>query len=64
MRSTFIKGRSIRDNTLVPFEVIHYMKSKTNGKKKKGDVALKIEFCKYYDRFDLGFVDGVMRVWG
>lgn len=32
--------------------------------KKKGDVALKIEFCKYYDRFDLGFVDGVMRVWG
>ena len=44
----FVHGRSICDNILAAFEVIHYMKRKTKGK--KGSVALKLDISKAYDR--------------
>jgi hypothetical protein len=35
---------------MTAIEVIHYMKSKTKGK--LGDVALKLDISKAYDRID------------
>ncbi|PNX88544.1 ribonuclease H, partial [Trifolium pratense] len=43
-QSAFIPGRSILDNVMVAFEVIHHMKTKTKGK--LGDVALKLDISK------------------
>ena len=47
-QSAFVPGRAITDNVLVAFELIHYMKRKSYGK--VGDVALKIDISKAYDR--------------
>ncbi|RVW81652.1 Transposon TX1 uncharacterized 149 kDa protein [Vitis vinifera] len=47
-QSTFVLGKAIIDNVVVAFELIHYMKRKTHGK--VGDVALKIDISKAYDR--------------
>jgi hypothetical protein len=46
----FIPGRSILDNAMAAIEIIHFMKSKTRGK--KGEVALKLNISKAYDRID------------
>lgn len=43
-------GRSITDNVLLAFETIHYMKQKKSGT--DGDVALKLDISKAYDRVD------------
>lgn len=40
----------ITDNVVIAFEIIHYMKRKVRGK--KGEVALKIDISKAYDRVD------------
>ena len=45
-----LKGCSIIENILVAFELIHRMKTKYNGK--FGDVALKIDIFKAYDKVD------------
>ena len=44
----FVSRRSITDNVLVEFEIIHHMKRKSKGK--KGDVAFKIDISKVYDK--------------
>ena len=44
----FISGRSILDNVMVAFEVIHGMRCKSTGK--NGYVAFKIDISKAYDR--------------
>lgn len=54
----FIEGRSILDNALVATEVIHYMRCKANGK--VGDVALKIDISKAYDRVYHGYLHCMM----
>lgn len=43
-----MSGRSITDNVLVSFEVIHHTKRKTGGK--DGEVSLKLDISKAYDR--------------
>ncbi|XP_074322969.1 uncharacterized protein LOC141659929 [Apium graveolens] len=49
-QSAFVPGRNITDNVLLAFELIHYMKQKRGGV--EGDVALKLDISKAYDRVD------------
>ena len=49
-QSAFVSRRSITDNILVAFEIIHHIKRKSKGK--KGDVAFKIDISKAYDKID------------
>lgn len=58
LQSDFIEGRYILDNALVAFEIIQYMKYKTKGK--IGDVALKIDIGKAYDRVNWGYLKAIM----
>lgn len=50
IQSSFVLGRSISDNVLVAFETLHFMKMKNRGQ--EGDVALKLDISKAYDRVD------------
>lgn len=61
-QSAFVKGRAITDNVIVAFEALHFMKQKTRGK--VGDVALKIDISKAYDRIDWGFLERIMIKMG
>lgn len=60
-QSTFVPERNITDNVLVAFEVLHYMKR--NNRANNGEIALKLDVSKAYDRVDWGFLknqlDGV-----
>lgn len=46
----FVPGRSIIDNVLVVFEVLHHMKRRNSGT--DGEVALKLDVSKAYDWVD------------
>ncbi|XP_045822393.1 uncharacterized protein LOC123915300 [Trifolium pratense] len=61
-QSAFVPGRSILDNAMVAIEVVHYMKSKLRGK--VGDIALKLDISKAYDRIDWDYLRGVMLKMG
>lgn len=43
-----VLSHSIFSNVVVPFEMLHSMKWKSPGK--TGNVVLKIDICKAYDR--------------
>lgn len=55
-------GRSIIDNVLVAIELIHHMKYKTKGK--VGEVALKIDMSKTYDRVDWIYLKNIVLKMG
>ncbi|WJX44074.1 hypothetical protein P8452_31099 [Trifolium repens] len=61
-QSAFIEGRSILDNALIAIEIIHALKRKTQGS--KGELALKIDISKAYDRVDWGFLRGMLERLG
>ncbi|MCH93169.1 RNA-directed DNA polymerase (Reverse transcriptase), partial [Trifolium medium] len=61
-QSAFVEGRSILDNALIVIEVIHALKRKTRGA--KGELALKIDFSKAYDKVDWGFMRGMLEKLG
>ncbi|MCI25218.1 RNA-directed DNA polymerase (Reverse transcriptase), partial [Trifolium medium] len=61
-QSAFVPGRSILDNAMVAIELVHFMKSKTCGK--VGDVALKLDISKAYDRIDWEYLKEVMIKMG
>ena len=50
-------GRLIIDNTLIAFEIFHFIrKNKTSN---VGVVGLKLDMAKAYDRIELGFIENV-----
>jgi len=61
-QSTFVVGRSILDNAMVATETVHYMKAKAKGK--SGDVALKLDISKGYDRLGWDYLRAIMTQMG
>ncbi|KAK2394877.1 hypothetical protein QL285_056661 [Trifolium repens] len=61
-QSAFIEGRSILDNALIAIEVIHVLKRRTRGM--KGELALKIDISKAYDKADWEFMRGMLERLG
>lgn len=61
-QSAFFPGRNITDNVLVVFELIHYMKRKMNGD--GGEVALKLDISKAYDRVNWDYLKNRMVSMG
>lgn len=61
-QSAFVPGRSISDNVLVAFETLHYMKLKNKGH--EGDVALKLDISKAYDRVNWQYLRQMMLNMG
>ena len=58
-QAAFVPGRSITDNILLASEVLHCLKRRTRGR--IGDVALKLDISKAYDRVDWGFLQFMLR---
>lgn len=61
-QSAFVPGRNITDNVLVASELIHYMKRKQSGA--MGEVALKLDISKAYDRVSWGYLKYRMQSMG
>ncbi|XP_024172177.1 uncharacterized protein LOC112178231 [Rosa chinensis] len=61
-QSVYVLGRMISDNSLIAFEVAHFMKRRRSGKKGYG--ALKLDMSKAYDRVEWKFLEGVMLKLG
>ncbi|XP_074347681.1 uncharacterized protein LOC141686552 [Apium graveolens] len=61
-QSAFIKNRGITDNVLIAFEVIHHMSRKKKGR--VGEVALKLDISKAYDKVNWSFLQRRMKAMG
>lgn len=58
----FIAGRSIMDNVFIASEIIHHMKNKRQGN--RGEMALKVDISKAYDRLEWGYLRAIMSKVG
>jgi hypothetical protein len=57
-----VLGKSIQDNAVVAFKVVHYIK--VDKCKQKNNVALKLNISKIYDRIDWVYLKEVMLKLG
>lgn len=58
-QAAFVPSRFILENALTYFEVLHYMKCKTKGK--EGNIALKQDVSKAFDRIKWSYLQAVME---
>ncbi|XP_058784657.1 uncharacterized protein LOC131659487 [Vicia villosa] len=61
-QSAFVPGRSILDNAMAAIEVVHHMKTKPKGK--VGEIALKLDISKAYDRIDRKYLEDILTTMG
>ncbi|KAH0987413.1 hypothetical protein GBA52_014590 [Prunus armeniaca] len=61
-QNAFIPGRQIQDNILVAHEVFHYLRLKRKGK--VGELGLKLDMNKAYDRVEWDFLEATMKKMG
>lgn len=54
-------GRSITHNLIVAFETIYHIMKKQRGR--DGEVSLKLDIGKAYDRVNCHFLKKVCKVW-
>ena len=61
-QANFVPGCCITNNIFLASEVLHCLKRRTRGR--IGDVALKLDISKAYDRVDWGFLQFMLRKMG
>ena len=61
-QSAFVHGRLITDNVLVAFETMHHINGKMGGK--RGEMALKLDMSKAYDRVEWLCLEKIMAKLG
>ena len=61
-QAAFVPDHSITDNIFLASEVLHYLKLCMRGR--IGDVALKLDISKAYDRVDWGFLQFMLSKMG
>ena len=57
-QSTFVPRRIIKNNTTVAHELLHRMRNRRKGK--KGQMAIKLDISKAYDRVEWTFLHMIM----
>ena len=61
-QSAFVSNRLITDNTIVAFEILHRMRNKRRVK--KGQMAIKLDISKAYNRVEWSFFRSIMLKLG
>ena len=61
-QSAFVPNRLITNNTTVAYEILHRMRNRRRGK--VGQMAVKLNISKAYDRVEWSFLQGIMQKLG